>query len=392
MSDRLIYLDNNATTPLDPRVVEAMAPFWQDQYGNAASRTHVFGYLTREAVEVARAEIAAGIGSPDPQTITFLSGSTESVNLALKGYARANRGRRNRIVTLCTEHKAVLDSCARLASEGFDVVYLPVASDGLVDLDLLRASLTDRTLLVSVMAANNEIGVIQDLAAIGTLCRERGCRLHTDATQAVGKIPFDVRTLPVDLVSFNAHKIYGPKGVGALYLRRDGPPIALEPLIDGGGHELGLRSGTLNVPGIVGFARALQLSVAALGVEPVAIAELRDRLENGLLESIDDVHVNGSRLRRLPGTLNVSFGGVDGSALIKGMPNLAVSSTAACSSAAAEPSHVLAALGVVEPLAGATLRFGIGRFNTEVEIDTVRDLCDRTARRLRGMLPSFPRW
>lgn len=390
-----IYLDAHATTACDPRVVEAMLPFFTERFGNAASRQHAFGWAARDAVDVARGQLAALIGAK-PKDIIFTSGATESNNLAIQGMVAAARAARSaaaasaqassssasasepasaqaapapHIVTVVTEHRAVLDPCEWLAREGVEVTMLPVQADGLVDVAQVEAALRPETILVSVMAANNEIGVLQPLAAIGRLTRARGIALHTDAAQAAGKIPLDVETLGVDLLSFTAHKLYGPKGVGALFVRRRGPAAALAPMMHGGGHERGLRSGTLNVPAIVGFGAAAAICAREMPAEGARLAALRDRLLAGLRAAIDDVQVNGSLSARLPHNLNVAFPGLDGAALLMAMTDLAVSSGAACSSASAEPSHVLRALGLSDDLAKASLRFGLGRWNTDAEID-----------------------
>ncbi len=368
-----IYLDHHATTPTDPRVLEAMLPYFVEVYGNASSSTHSFGWAAEAAVEDARERLAGGIGAAEPSEIVFTSGTTESDNLALKGVARANRRRGDHLVTSCIEHPAVLDSCAALEAEGFSVTYLPVAADGLVAPEEVAAAITDRTLLVSVMAANGEIGVLQPLEAIAQVCRERAVLLHTDAAQAVGKIPLDVERLGVDLLSMCAHKLYGPKGVGALYVRRRRPRLRLEPLLHGGGHERGLRSGTLPVPLVVGFAKAVELCLGELPSESVRLAGLRDRLWERLASELEGVHRNGHATRRLPGNLNVSFAGVEADRLIVAMKDVALSSGSACSSASGEPSRVLRALGLPESLARGALRFGIGRSNSAEEIDWVAE-------------------
>jgi cysteine desulfurase len=378
-----IYMDHHATTPVDPRVVEAMVPWFAGQFGNAASRTHAYGWAAAEAVERARRQVAALVGV-SAREIVFTSGATEANNLAIKGVAAAARARGDHLVTVATEHRAVLDPCRRLAREGWRVTYLPVAGDGLLDPNALRAALTDRTLLVSVMSANNEIGVLQPLADVVAIAHERGALVHTDAAQEAGAVPFDARALDVDLVSLSAHKLYGPKGVGALVVRRRTPPIALEPLFDGGGHERGLRSGTLNVPGIVGFGLAAEIAAAGLAAEAARVAALRDRLLDGLRAEVGGVTVNGSLARRLPHNLHVSFDGIEGEALLMAIGDLAVSAGAACSSASDEPSHVLAALGVGDALARASLRFGLGRGNTAGEVDAVVARLATVVARLRA--------
>lgn len=372
-----IYLDNHATTRVDPRVVEAMLPYFNQTYGNAASTSHVFGWEARDAVDRARELIAASIGA-GPKELVFTSGATESNNLALRGVALRERRKGNHLVSVETEHKSVLDPLSRLARRGYDVTLLktsPAGSlrAGLIDPEQVAGALRDDTLLVSVMLANNEIGAIQPIAEIGRICKERGILLHCDATQAVGKLPVDVETLAVDLLSFTAHKIYGPKGVGALYVRRRQPSVRLEPQIDGGGQEAGMRSGTLNVPGIVGFAKAIELCHEEQPRETQRLAKLRDRLFVGLQDSIEDVSLNGPALERsdwrLAGNLNVSFADVDGEALMMSMRDVAVSSGSACTSANPEPSHVLRALGLSEDLTRASLRYGLGRFNTPDEVE-----------------------
>ena len=393
MHDRRIYLDNHATTRVDPRVVEAMLPFWTEIYGNAASTSHVFGWEAKDAVDDARTRIAAAIGA-SPREIVFTSGATESNNLVIRGVAERSRRRGNHLVSVSTEHRAVLDPLARLGRRGFEVTILgvePAASShaGRLDPETLTAALRADTLLVSVMLANNEIGVIQPLAQIGQICRARGVLLHCDATQAVGRMPVDVAALGVDLLSFSAHKLYGPKGVGALYVRQGSDPIRLDGQIAGGGHERGLRSGTLNVPGIVGFAAALDLCLAEMGSETVRLAGLRNRLFAGLTSALEGVTLNGPELDagglRLPGNLNASFASVDGEALIMNVKQLAVSSGSACTSANPEPSHVLAALGLSDDAVRSSLRFGLGRFNTAVEIEFSISLVAEVVKRLRKL-------
>ncbi len=383
-----VYLDNHATTPVDPRVLEAMLPFFREAFGNAGSVSHGFGRAAAEAVEVARTQVAEAVGA-GPREIIFTSGATESCNLALRGLAERPRRKGNHIVSLATEHKAVLDHLARLARRGCEVTLLPVApwdspEAGRIDLDQLRDSLREDTLLVSVMLANNEIGVIQPLAEIVKLCREREIPVHCDATQAVGKLPHTFAALGFDLASFSAHKIYGPKGIGALYLRR-GSRLRLEPQIDGGGQEQGLRSGTLNVPGIVGFGAAAALCAAELSEEMERERALRDRLWQGLSENLSGVLLNGPRLEapdlRLANNLNCTFEYVDGEALMMAMGDLAVSSGSACTSANPEPSHVLRALGRNEDHARGSLRFGLGRFTTAEVIEfAIHRVCEAVAR------------
>jgi cysteine desulfurase len=370
-----IYLDAHATTPCDPRVVEAMLPFFTAAFGNAASRQHPFGWAAREAIDDARGRIARLIGAK-PKDVVFTSGATESNNLAIKGIADAFTGKGRHIVTVATEHRAVLDPCdwlerppPNVESNRVEITRLRVRADGLVDLNELEAALRDDTILVSVMAANNEIGVLQPLAAIGKMTSARRIAFHTDAAQAAGKVPLDVEAMGIDLLSLTAHKLYGPKGAGALYVRRRGPAAALVPIIHGGGHERGLRSGTLNTPGIVGFGKAAEICQQEMATESTRLAGLRDRLLTGLRDQLEGVTVNGSMTARLPHNLNVSFSGVDGASLLMSLTDIAVSSGAACSSASAEPSHVLSALGIPDALAKASLRFGLSRFTTADEVE-----------------------
>lgn len=379
-----IYLDNHATTPIDPRVLEAMLPFLTDKFGNAASRSHGFGWEANKAVEAARGQIADLIGARSEE-IVFTSGATESDNLAIKGVAEAYGHYGNHIITISTEHKAVLDTCKHLERYGYRATYLPVQEDGLVDLNALAREINEHTILVSIMAANNETGVLQAIEEIGKHCRQRNVLFHTDAAQAAGKIPIDVLKQNIDLLSISAHKLYGPKGVGVLYVR-DG--IQLAPTIDGGGHERGMRSGTLNVPGIVGLGKAAEVCRAEMPQESRRTAMLRDRLMEKLLASLSDVEVNGSTEHRLPGNLNMSFGGVDAEELMTAVDDVAVSSGAACTSAHVEPSYVLKALGVSDERAQSSIRFGIGRFNTEEEIDYVADRVIKAVRQLRELARS----
>ena len=383
--DLPIYMDGHATTRVDPRVVEAMLPFFSDDYGNAASRHHGFGWRARDAVAAARASVAKLIGA-SAREVFFTSGATESNNLALKGVAEASRDRGNHIVTVETEHRAVLDPCARLAQQGLRVSYLPVRADGLVTPASLEAALGAETVLVSVMTANNEIGVVQPIADLARLARSRGVPLHTDAAQAAGFVPVDVEAASVDLLSLTAHKLYGPKGVGALFVRRG---VAVAAMMDGGGHEAGLRSGTLNVPAIVGFGRAADICREDLAGEAVRLRGLRDRLWYRLRRSLGGVTVNGSMTARLPHNLNVGIEGVNGEQLLAGLSDVAVSSGAACTSIRRESSHVLRALGVDDALAGASIRFGLGRFNTEAEVDRVADALCVLVERLRAPAPVF---
>jgi cysteine desulfurase len=383
-----IYLDNHATTPLDPRVLDAMMPYFQDQFGNAASRNHAFGWAAEEAVENGRKQVANLIGA-NAKEIIFTSGATESTNLAIKGVAEMYAERGNHIITAATEHKATLDTCKRLEKEGCRVTFLPVMQDGLIDLDMLRESLTDKTILVSIMYANNEIGVIQPVAEIGKLCKERGVLFHCDAVQAVGKVPVNVITDNIDLMSISGHKIYGPKGVGALYVRRRNPRVQLTAQIDGGGHERGMRSGTLNVPGIVGLGKACELAQTEMATESVRMAAMRDRLKAKLTAALDETYINGSLTSRLPNNLNISFAYVEGESLLMGVNDVAVSSGSACTSATLEPSYVLKALGAGDDLAHSSIRFGIGRFNTEQEIDYTAEKVISVVRKLRELSPLY---
>ena len=433
-----IYMDYNSTTPIDPRVLEAMRPYLTGQFGNAASRSHQFGWVTEEAVEYAREQVANLIGA-SAKEIIFTSGATESDNLALKGVAKmygmtdadkflidalakahqsgavpdvqgkiparfgrldlasiAEQGafeyfkeRGDHIITVVTEHKAILDSAKRLEKEGYRVTYLPVQKNGLVDLDVLRNTITDRTILVSIMMANNEIGVIQPVQEIGAICRERKVIFHTDAVQAVGKVPINVDELNMDLMSVSAHKMYGPKGVGALYVRRRRPRVVLEAGIDGGGHERGMRSGTLNVAGIVGLGKAAEICMKEMSEESARITALRDRLWAKLSSKLEDIYINGDAQARLPNNLNVSFAYVEGEAMMMAIKDVAVSSGSACTSASLEPSYVLRALGVGDELAHSSIRFGIGRFTTDEEIDYVADLVTAKVQKLRDMSPLY---
>jgi cysteine desulfurase len=383
-----IYFDHHATTPADPRVVEAMLPYFTERFGNASSRNHKYGWEAEEAVEIGRAQIAALIGA-SPKEIVFTSGATESNNLAIKGAAHMYRDKGDHIITVVTEHKAVIDSCKRLEKEGFRVTYLPVRKDGLIDLDQLRDTISDKTTLITIMAANNEIGVLQPLAEIGAIAKERGVLFHTDAVQAVGKVPFDVNAMKVDMASLTAHKIYGPKGVGALFVRRRNPRVLLVPGIDGGGHERGMRSGTLNVPGIVGFGKACEIAKAEMAAESVRMQGLRDRLNRKLHEGLDELYINGSMEHRLPGNLNISFAYVEGESLLMGINDVAVSSGSACTSASLEPSYVLKALGAGDELAHSSIRFGFGRFNTDEEVDYVAAKLVDVVSKLREMSPLY---
>jgi len=384
-----IYLDNQATTAVDPRVIETMLPYLSQHFGNPASRNHSFGWTAKEAVEVAREQVAALIGA-SPKEIVFTSGATESDNLAIKGVAHQYVAKGKHIITVQTEHKAILDSCHALERDGWQVTYLEVDAEGLLDLDELRAAIRDDTVLVSVMLANNEIGVIQPIPAIGEICHERGVLLHTDAVQGLGKVPIDVATLGADLASISGHKMYGPKGIGALYVRRGRPRVRLQPIIDGGGHERGLRSGTLPTHQIVGLGKAAELAPPDLvNGEIDRIRGLRDRLWDGLRAELDELFLNGSWEHRIPNNLNVSFAYVEGEAMMMGIKDIACSSGSACTSASLEPSYVLRALGLEAELAHTSIRFGIGRFNTEAEIDFAISLIVEKVRWLREMSPLY---
>jgi cysteine desulfurase len=383
-----IYMDNHATTPLDPRVLEAMMPYLTSTFGNAASRNHQFGWMAEEGVEKGREHIAKLIGATAKE-IVFTSGATESDNLAIKGVAEMYREKGIHIITAATEHKAVLDTCKRLEKYGYRVTYLPVGRDGLIDLDDLKRAMDDKTILVTIMYANNEIGVLQSVEEIGKLCRERGVLFHSDATQAVGKVPVDVNKQNIDIMSLSGHKMYGPKGVGALYVRRRNPRVQLSPVIDGGGHERGMRSGTLNVPGIVGFGKAAEIALQEMPQESCRLAGLRNKLRDSIMKDLDEVYVNGSMEHRLPGNLNVSFLYVEGESLLMGINDVAVSSGSACTSATLEPSYVLKALGLGDDLAHSSIRFGLGRFNSEAEIDYVSGRIVETVKRLRELSPLY---
>jgi cysteine desulfurase len=383
-----IYMDYHATTPVDPRVVEAMVPYFTDRFGNAASRNHAFGWEAEEAVEKARRQIADLIGAT-PKEIVFTSGATESNNLAIKGAAGMYREKGNHIITAVTEHKAVIDTCKHLEKEGCRVTYLPVQKDGRISLDDLNAAISDKTILITIMAANNEIGIIQPIAEIGAIAKAKGILFHTDAVQMAGKAPFNVNELKVDMASLSAHKMYGPKGVGALYVRRRNPRVLLAPIIDGGGHERGMRSGTLNVPGIVGFGKAAELCRQEMTAEAEQLRRLRDRLNERLHGNLDEIYVNGSMEHRLPHNLNVSFAYVEGESLLMGINDVAVSSGSACTSASLEPSYVLKALGAGDDLAHSSIRFGLGRWTTEEEVDYVADKLARVVSRLRDMSPLY---
>ncbi len=383
-----VYFDNHATTPVDPRVLEAMLPYFTENFGNAASRNHQFGWSAEEAVENARGQIAKLIGA-NPKEIIFTSGATESNNLAIKGAAEMYREKGNHIITQVTEHKAVLDTCKRLEKYGYEVTYLPVEKDGRINLDDLRRAITPKTILISVMYANNEIGVVQPIAEIGKIAKEKGVFFHVDGVQAVGKIPVDVNKDNIDLLSMSAHKIYGPKGVGALYVRRRNPRVQLSAIIDGGGHERGMRSGTLNVTGIVGLGKACEICMSEMPQEAERMRKLRDRLKEGLFAKLDELYINGSMEHRLPNNINISFAYVEGESLLMGINDVAVSSGSACTSATLEPSYVLKALGVGEDLAHTSIRFGLGRFNTEEEVDYVLDRVVSVVLKLRDLSPLY---
>jgi cysteine desulfurase len=384
-----IYLDNHATTPVDPRVLEAMLPYFTERFGNAASKSHAFGWEAEAAVDSAREQVAKLIGASSPREIVFTSGATESDNLAIKGVAESYRDKGNHIVTCMTEHKAVLDSCKVLQKHGFEVSYLPVNSAGFIDLQRLKDALTDRTILISIMAANNEIGTIQPMKEIGRLAKEKGILLHSDATQAVGKVPINVEDTGIDLLSLTAHKMYGPKGIGALYVRSTKPRVKLTPLIDGGGHERGMRSGTLNVPGIVGLGKSCELAQKEMATEGERLIALRERLRAGIFNQLDDVYINGDAEKRLPGNMNLSFAYVEGESLMMALKEIAISTGSACTSASLEPSYVLKAIGLEDSLAHASIRFGIGRFNTVDEIDYTIDRVAEEVRRLREISPTY---
>jgi len=389
-----IYLDNHATTPMDPRVLEEMLPYFIEKFGNAASRNHSFGWAAEEAVETARERVAKLIGATTKE-IVFTSGATESDNLAIKGAVAMYREEGDHVITAVTEHKAVLDTCKHLEKNGYCVTYLPVQKDGLIDLEDLKRALDgktrdgktqdDKTILVSIMSANNEIGVLQPIAEIGRLCRERGVIFHTDAAQSIGKMPINVDKQNIDLMSIAGHKLYGPKGVGALYVRNKNPRLRLSALLDGGGHERGMRSGTLNVPGIVGLGKACAIAQEEMLKESCHLAGKRNHLRDRIMSRLDEVTINGSMEHRLPGNLNLSFAHVDGEALMMALNDIALSSGSACTTAAIEPSHVLRAIGVSDDLAHSSIRFGIGRFNTDAEVDYVADRIVETITHLREL-------
>jgi cysteine desulfurase len=380
-----IYLDNNATTPLDPRVLEAMLPYFTNKFGNAASRNHAFGWVAEEGVDYAREQVAKLIGCSEKEII-FTSGATEADNLAIKGVFEMYADKGNHIITATTEHKAVLDTCKHLEKLGAKVTYLNVKEDGLIDLQELEAAMTPETILVSIMYGNNEIGVIQPVKEISAIAHKHGALFMTDATQAVGKIPVDVNADGIDLMAFSAHKMYGPKGVGALYVRRKGPRVKVTAQMDGGGHERGMRSGTLNVPGIVGLGKACELCRLEMEDEAKRLSALRDKLENALTE-LEESYVNGNREHRLPHVANISFKYVEGEGLMMAMKDLAVSSGSACTSASLEPSYVLKSLGLSDDLAHSSIRFGLGRFTTEEEVDYAIENTKKAVNHLRDLSP-----
>jgi cysteine desulfurase len=384
-----IYMDNHATTPVDPRVLQTMLPYFNETFGNAASRTHSFGWTAEAAVDDSRDTLAKLIGADSGKEIVFTSGATESDNLALKGVAEYYQSKGNHIITTTIEHKAILDSCKRLEKQGCKVTYVNVGKNGIVDPDDIKKALTDKTILVSVMLANNEVGTIQPIGEIGKITREKGVLFHVDAVQGVGKTDFDVRAMNVDLASISAHKMYGPKGVGALYVRRSKPRVRLVAQMDGGGHERGNRSGTLNVPGIVGFAKAADILIKEGKQEGERLRALRDRLHRGITKELDEVILNGDAERRLPGNLNISFAFVEGEGLMMAIKDVAVSSGSACTSASLEPSYVLRSMGLDEDLAHSSIRFGLGRFNTDEEVDYVIELVVGKVKKLRDMSPLY---
>src|SRR5205809_4499833 len=383
-----IYMDNHATTPVDPRVVAVMLPYFTEKFGNAASRNHSFGWAGEEAVETARQQIASLINAT-PKEIIFTSGATESDNLMIKGIAEMFREKGNHIITQAIEHKAVLDTCKNLEKHGFEVTYMPVQRDGRVSLEDLKAAIKPSTILITIMYANNEIGVINPIAEIGKIAKEHGIFFAVDGVQAVGKVPVDVQKDNIDMLAISGHKIYGPKGVGALYVRRKNPRVQLSAIIDGGGHERGMRSGTLNVPGIVGLGKACELCGEEMDAESKRLTAMRDRLRQTIEKNLDEVYVNGTYEHRLPGNLNMSFLYVEGESLLMGINDIAVSSGSACTSATLEPSYVLKALGLGDDLAHSSIRFGLGRFNTEAEVDYVADRIVTTVKKLRELSPLY---
>ncbi len=384
-----IYMDYHATTPVDPRVLDAMLPYFNEKFGNAASRSHIYGWTAEEAVSTSREKIATLIGAANPKEIVFTSGATEADNMALKGVAEFYKDKGNHIITTVIEHKAILDTCKRLEKEGFLVTYLPVDTKGMVSAESVAKAITEKTILVSVMLANNEVGTVQPIAEIGKITRARGVLFHSDAVQGIGKVPFNVETMNVDLASITAHKMYGPKGIGALYVRRSKPRVRITAQMDGGGHEFGMRSGTLNVPGIVGFGRAAELMIAEGADDAKRLIGLRDHLYKRLTTELESVNLNGSWEHRLPGNLNVSFSFVEGEAMLMAIKDVCVSSGSACTSASLEPSYVLHAMGIGDDLAHSSIRFGLGRFNTLEEVDYVADLVISKVNGLREMSPLY---
>ncbi len=385
-----IFMDSQSTTPVDPRVLEAMIPYFTEKFGHPASRNHPFGWEAEGGVDRAREQIAKLIGARDPKEVVFTSGGTEAINLALKGVAEMYREKGNHIVTTTIEQRATLDVCKRLERQGFEVTYVPVGRDGLVDVEAVRAALTDKTILISIMFANNEIGTIQAVAELGKLAKEKGIIFHTDATQAVGKIPVDVEATGIDLLSATAHMLYGPKGVGALYVRRKNPRVRLAPMLDGGGHERGMRSGTVPVPLVVGFGKAAEICREVMGEESKRLAALRDRLQEQIVSKVDEAYVNGHPTRRLPHNLNISFAYVEGESVLMGLNReAALASGSACTSATLEPSYVISALGVDSELAHSSIRFGLHRFSTEEEVDFVAQKTIEVIHRLREMSPLY---
>ncbi|HEX9747894.1 MAG TPA: IscS subfamily cysteine desulfurase [Methylomirabilota bacterium] len=385
-----IFMDSQSTTPVDPRVLEAMIPYFTEKFGHPASRNHPFGWEAEGGVDVAREQIAKLIGARDPKEIVFTSGGTEAINLALKGVVEMYREKGNHIVTTTIEQRATLDVCKRLERQGVEVTYVPVGRDGLVDVEAVRAALTDKTILISIMFANNEIGTIQPVAELGKLAKEKGIIFHTDATQAVGKIPVDVEAMGVDLLSATAHMLYGPKGVGALYVRRKNPRVRIAPMVDGGGHERGMRSGTVPVPLVVGFGKAAEISREVMAEEGKRLAGLRDRLQEQIVSKVDEAYVNGHPTLRLPHNLNISFAYVEGESVLMGLnKEAALASGSACTSATLEPSYVISALGVDSELAHSSIRFGLHRFSTEEEVDFVARKTVEVILRLREMSPLY---
>jgi len=383
-----VYLDNNSTTPIDLRVVESMMPYLTEKFGNAASRSHAYGWESEEAVEKARAQVAKLIGA-NPKEIAFTSGATESINIAIKGAYEMYGEKGNHVITCVTEHKATLDCAKYIEKHGAEVTYLPVNALGQINLEELKKAITPKTILISIMHANNEMGTIHPIAEIGKIAKEKGILFHVDAAQTAGKLPIDVEKMGIDILSISGHKLYGPKGIGALFVRRSNPRVRLAPVVHGGGHERGLRSGTLNVPAIVGLGRAAEIALSEMETEAKRVADLRDRLFKGITKELDEVYLNGDPQNRLPNNLNISFAYVEGEALMMGFKELAVSSGSACTSASLEPSYVLKAMGVGEELAHTSIRFGLGRFTTAEEIDFAVEKVVNTVKRLREMSPLY---